>query len=65
MLGEREPKTKWLMTIIGICLFSRWLLYFTYNKRTDLQAIGQFFVAVLLVVAGTYALFMAGSIALY
>lgn len=61
--GEREPKTKWLMTIIGsVCLAGGY--YISFTTKEPLQAIGQFFVAVLLVVAGTYALFMAGSITL-
>lgn len=61
--GEREPKTKWLMTIIGsVCLAGGY--YISLTTKEPLQAIGQFFVAVLLVFAGTYALFMAGSITL-
>ena len=61
--GEREPKTKWLMTIIGIaCLASGY--YISLTTKEPLQALGQFFIAVLLVVVGTYALFMAGSITL-
>ena len=61
--GEREPKTKWLMTIIGIaCLAGGY--YISLTTKEPLQALGQFFIAVLLVVAGTYALFMAGSITL-
>ena len=61
--GEREPKTKWLMTIIGsVCLAGGY--YISLTTKEPLQVIGQFFVAVLLVVAGTYALFMAGSITL-
>lgn len=60
--GEREPKTKWLMTIIGIaCLAGGY--YISLTTKEPLQALGQFFIAVLLVVVGTYALFMAGSIA--
>ena len=61
--GEREPKTKWLMTIIGIaCLAGGY--YISLTTKEPLQALGQFFIAVFLVVAGTYALFMAGSITL-
>ena len=61
--GEREPKTKWLMTIIGIaCLAGGY--YISFTTKEPLQAVGQFFIAVLLVVVGTYALFMAGSITL-
>ena len=51
------------MTIIGsVCLAGGY--YISLTTKEPLQAIGQFFVAVLLVVAGTYALFMAGSITL-
>lgn len=61
--GEREPKTKWLMTIIGIaCLAGGY--YISLTTKEPLQALGQFFIAVLLVVVGTYALFMAGSLTL-
>lgn len=61
--GEREPKTKWLITIIGIaCLAGGY--YISLTTKEPLQALGQFFIAVLFVVAGTYALFMAGSITL-
>lgn len=62
-IGEREPKTKWLMTLIGIaCLAGGY--YIALTTKEPIQALGLFFVAVLLVVAGTYALFMAGSITL-
>ena len=61
--GEREPKTKWIMTIIGIlCLAGGYFI--ALITKEPLQALGQFFIAVLLVVVGTYALFMAGSITL-
>lgn len=61
--GEREPRTKWLMTIIGIvCLAGGY--YIALTTKEPMRALGLFFVAVLLVVAGTYALFMAGSITL-
>lgn len=61
--GEREPKTKWIMTIIGIlCLAGGYSI--ALITKEPLQALGQFFIAVLLVVVGTYALFMAGSITL-
>lgn len=60
--GEREPKTKWIMTIIGIlCLAGGY--YIALTTKEPLAALGQFFVAVILVIVGTYFLFMAGSIA--
>lgn len=62
-IGEREPKTKLIMTVIGIaCLAGGY--YISLTTKEPLQALGQFFIAVLLVVVGTYALFMAGSITL-
>ena len=60
--GEREPKTKWIMTIIGIfCLAGGY--YIALTTKEPLSALGKFFVAVILVIVGTYFLFMAGSIA--
>lgn len=60
--GEREPKTKWLMTIIGIlCLAGGYFIALT--TKEPLEALEKFFIAVLLVIIGTYAVFMAGSIA--
>lgn len=61
--GEREPKTKWLMTLIGVVSLGAgyWI---AVTVKTPLQAIALFFVAVILVMIGTYALFTTGSIVL-
>lgn len=60
--GEREPKTKWIMTIIGIlCLAGGYSI--ALITKEPMAALGKFFIAVMLVIIGTYALFMAGSIA--
>lgn len=60
--GEREPKTKWIMTIIGIlCLAGGYSIALT--TKEPMAVLGKFFIAVILVIIGTYALFMAGSIA--
>lgn len=60
--GEREPKTKWIMTIIGIlCLAGGYSI--ALITKEPMAALGKFFIAVILVIIGTYALFMAGSIA--
>ncbi|MCI5874799.1 MAG: ABC transporter permease [Clostridiales bacterium] len=62
-VGEREPKTKILMTLIGlVTLGSGYYIALTVADITS--AITFFFVAVLLVIIGTYCLFTAGSIAL-
>lgn len=60
--GEREPKAKWLMALIGfVCLGSGY--YIAITTESPLEAIYMFFTAVLLVMAGTYLVFTAGSIA--
>lgn len=62
-VGEKEPKTKWLMTIIGfVCLFSGY--YISVTTDNAIESLSSFFIAVILVIIGTYALFMAGSIAI-
>ncbi|MCM1299948.1 MAG: FtsX-like permease family protein [Firmicutes bacterium] len=60
-VGEKEPKTKWFMTVLGvICLGSGYCMAVTVENVGI--AIGIFFIAVILVILGTYMLFTAGSI---
>lgn len=62
-VGEREPKTKIFMTIVGVvCLAIAY--YIAITTENPLNVLTLFFVAVLLVIIGTVALFTAGSIAL-
>lgn len=61
--GEREPKTKWLLTIIGVLALGGGY-YIALTAKNPIAALVLFFVAVILVMVGTYALFVAGSIAL-
>lgn len=61
--GEKEPKTKWLLTIIGI-LTTGIGYYIAITTEAPLTALNLFFIAALLVIIGTYCLFTAGSIAL-
>ena len=61
--GEREPKTKLLLTVIGILTLGAG--YYIAVTTTDaISALTWFFGAVLLVIVGTYCLFTAGSIAI-
>lgn len=62
-VGEKEPKTKWVQAILGV-LFLGAGYYIALVTVNPLAAIMLFFVAVVLVMAGTYLLFSAGSIAL-
>ena len=62
-VGEKEPRTKWLLAIIGIiCLGIGY--YIAITTESPLTAIMLFFVAVVLVIVGTYCLFTAGSVAI-
>ncbi|MCM1055673.1 MAG: ABC transporter permease [Bacteroides sp.] len=59
--GEREPKTRWLMAFFGlICLGTGYFISVTIKDIS--QAFALFFLAVMLVIAGTYMLFTAGSV---
>lgn len=62
-IGEKEPKTKILLTLIGIvCMGGGY--WFALSVDSPLAAVNLFFLAVVLVIIGTYALFTAGSISL-
>lgn len=61
--GEREPKVKWLAALLGILTLSAGY-FLAQTVKSPIEAIGVFFIAVILVIAGTYFLFTAGSIAL-
>lgn len=62
-MGEKEPKARWLLAVIGILLLGSgyWIAVTITNP---VQAFLLFFVAVILVILGTYCLFTAGSIAI-
>lgn len=62
-IGEREPKTKWIMAVLGVVFLGAGYVI-SLMVKNPLDALSQFFLAVLLVVLGTYFLFIAGSIAI-
>ena len=61
-VGEREPKAKWLLVLIGVVTLGAGYLM-AVTIQNPLEALMFFFVAVVLVIIGTYCLFTAGSIA--
>ena len=61
--GEREPKTKWVLAILGLLSLGAGY-YIALTIENPLTALVYFFFAVILVIIGTYMLFTAGSIAL-
>jgi len=62
-VGEKEPKTRWLLALIGVLALG-WGYYIAITTQTPLLAVNAFFKAVLLVMLGTYCLYTAGSIVL-
>lgn len=62
-VGEREPRTRWFAALAGIaCVGGGY--YIALTVTNPIASLLLFFIAVLLVIAGTYLLFVAGSIAL-
>ena len=59
--GEKEPKANWLIAVLGVLLFG-FGYYIAQTTESPLSAITKFFIAVILVIFGTYALFTAGSV---
>lgn len=59
--GEREPKTRWLLTLIGVAsLVGGYAI--ALRVQDAMEAFAWYFVAVFLVIIGTYCLFTAVSI---
>lgn len=61
-VGEKEPKVKWVLAVLGILTLGAGY-YIAIVTESPLSAIFLFFVAVILVIIGTYLLFTASSIA--
>lgn len=61
--GEKEPKANRLLTLVGfLCLGIGY--YIAVSVKNPIKAMESFFPAVLLVIIGTYSLFISGSIAI-
>ena len=61
--GEKEPSTRWLLALAGLVSVGGGY-YIAITVSDPLASLLLFFVAVVLVIIGTYLLFTAGSIAL-
>lgn len=62
-VGEQPPKANWIMALAGLILLGT-AYYMAVTIEDPLSAMLLFFVAVILVIIGTYLLFIAGSVAL-
>lgn len=61
--GEKPPKARWLLALIGVVLLGV-AYYLSITIKEPIAALSTFFVAVLLVILATYLLFICGSVAL-
>ena len=61
--GEKEPKAHWLLAVLGAVLLGAGY-YLALTVKDPLSALLLFFVAVVLVILGTYLLFLTGITAL-
>lgn len=59
--GEKEPKSRWILVIIGVAALGNGYRI-ALTTEAPLEALLKFFIAVICVIIGTYALFIAGSI---
>lgn len=61
--GEKPPKARWLIALIGVVLLGI-AYYLSVTIKEPIAALSTFFVAVLLVILATYLLFICGSVSL-
>ena len=62
-IGEREPKANYVLAALGMVLLGAGY-YLALTVVNPIEALAWFFVAVILVILGTYLLFISGSVAL-
>lgn len=62
-VGEKTPKANWVLAVLGVVLLG-FAYYIALSVKNPLDAMVWFFVAVILVIAATYLLFISGSVAL-
>ncbi|MEA4897670.1 MAG: FtsX-like permease family protein [Christensenellaceae bacterium] len=60
-VGEKEPKANWLIALLGVATLGAGY-YLAVTIKDPIVALTFFFVAVVLVIIGTYCLFTAGSV---
>lgn len=59
--GEKPPKGNWIFGILGVVLLGG-AYYFSLSIKEPLQALTLFFVAVIMVIIGTYLIMISGSV---
>lgn len=62
-IGERPPKTNWVLALIGLAVMAV-AYYLAVSIEDPMTAMMTFLIAVIMVIVATYLLFIAGSVAL-
>ena len=60
-LGEKPPKGNWLLGLLGLILLAG-AYYIAVTTEDPVAALALFFLAVIMVIIGTYLLFVSGSV---
>ena len=61
--GEKPPRANFVFALVGLILLAI-AYYIAVTTQAGIEIVGNFFLAVLLVIIGTYMLFVSGSVAL-
>ena len=61
--GEKPPKANWFIALCGVVILGG-AYYIAVTIEDPITALSMFFVAVIMVIIGTYLLFIAGSVTL-
>ncbi|MGN1466789.1 MAG: FtsX-like permease family protein [Ruminococcus sp.] len=61
-VGEKIPKFTWLFALVGAALLV-WAYYLAVSIEEPATALFMFFLAVIMVIVGTYMVFISGSVA--
>lgn len=61
--GEKPPRANFVFALVGLILLAI-AYYIAVTTHAGIEIVGNFFLAVLLVIIGTYMLFVSGSVAL-
>ncbi len=59
--GERPPRANWLVGVLGVLILGA-AYYIAVTIRDPLTAVGAFFIAVVMVIVGTYMVMISGSV---
>ncbi|MBQ9901931.1 MAG: ABC transporter permease [Clostridia bacterium] len=60
-VGEKEPKVRWILLLLGVMMLGAGY-FIALTTKSPLEALEFFFLSVMLIIIGTYFLFVSGSI---